>query len=146
MIPPQTGDSQEEVIIFRYKQTHRQTLIIIYISSSSSSSLVKACKKNGISALDPNIHIILFIIIVNRASLFSQSSECRSASKCRRWLVGFPKLFKFPSNIKPYFQKPFTRSKQLHLNQTHLAHHLIIIFRTNLITNYNHRVTILIHD
>ena len=30
-----TGDSQEEVMIFRYKQTHRQTLIIIYISSST---------------------------------------------------------------------------------------------------------------
>ena len=38
MIPPQTGDSQEEVIIFRYKQTHRQTLIIIYISSTSTTS------------------------------------------------------------------------------------------------------------
>ena len=31
-----TGDSQEEVMIFRYKQTNRH-FIIIYISSSSSS-------------------------------------------------------------------------------------------------------------
>ena len=34
MVQVVTGDSQEEVMIFRYKQTHRQTLIIIYISSS----------------------------------------------------------------------------------------------------------------
>ena len=34
-----TGDSQEEVIIFRYKHTDKQTLIIIYISSLPSSSI-----------------------------------------------------------------------------------------------------------
>ena len=38
-----TGDSQEEVIIFRDRQTNRQTLIIIYISSlplSKSSFII----------------------------------------------------------------------------------------------------------
>ena len=37
MVQVVTGDSQEEVMIFRYKQTNRH-FIIIYISSKSSSS------------------------------------------------------------------------------------------------------------
>ena len=50
MVQVVTGDSQEEVMIFRDKQTHTHC-IIIYISSSSSSSLVASEKALGWSDL-----------------------------------------------------------------------------------------------
>ena len=60
-----TGDSQEEVLIFRYTQTDRH-FIIIYISSSSSSSPSSSSYSPSYTS-----HIVAMLVLLLRTCILN---------------------------------------------------------------------------